>query len=234
MASDSPKHIKPDAAHYFNALHRWGYDELTKEVGWPTQIDGLVERLFGQDGASRVGRMLVLGAGTGLDIAALRKHGQPAHITAVDISPDMLAEVAERFSSEEVDTVVAPMEEFVADCRSSYDLVLSMGSLEYVRNLPDFLGQMHRILEAGGVFAGTYPPRVDGEPSENYHESVDINAAVLEYRWLPSEVENGLANGGLVIVDQVNDILAYEMEDEHYSERVTYNFVAARKPIAET
>ncbi len=96
--------------------------------------------------------ILVLGCGTGLEIERIHA---PAHITAVDLSPGMLAELAKKefTTGIRVERVCASLLELDLGVEA-FDVVLSCYTLHHFdpEQKAALYGRIHRCLRPGGVF----------------------------------------------------------------------------------
>jgi ubiquinone/menaquinone biosynthesis C-methylase UbiE len=150
----APHRIKDVNVRYHDAAAatydaKWGIDfgplgrdqvraKTTKALGrWP-------ERPFG--------RGLEIGAGTGYFSLNLLQLGALERATATDISPGMLATLAESASGLglEVATVEAEAERLPFE-DASFDLVFGHAVLHHIPGLERAFGEFHRVLRPGGM-----------------------------------------------------------------------------------
>jgi ubiquinone/menaquinone biosynthesis C-methylase UbiE len=144
------------AAHEYDA--KWGID--FGEVGQRQVRLKLVKALGGLNGRS-FGDALEIGSGTGYFSLNLVQLGVIERLTATDISPGMLkqlASTAEALGLEHVATVeteaeVLPFED------ESFDLVLGHAVLHHIPDLDKAFAEFRRVLRPGGMIAFA------GEPS---------------------------------------------------------------------
>ncbi len=129
-------------------------------------------------GASIAGqRVLCLASGGGRQGALYAAAG--AHVTVVDISPEMLAldraVAAER--SLEVRTIEASMDDLSALAAASFDLVIQPVSTCYVPNVVDVYRQVARVMVPGGLYISQHKQPVSlqasVEPSSRGYELVE-------------------------------------------------------------
>src|SRR6478735_11275353 len=126
--SATPEHIKDVNTRYHDAAAeeydaKWGID--FGEVGQRQVRLKLIKALGGQEGRS-FGDALEIGSGTGYFSLNLVQLGLIGELTATDISPGMLEQLAgtaESLGLENVTTVVTEAEELPFD-GGSFDLVL--------------------------------------------------------------------------------------------------------------
>lgn len=95
-------------------------------------------------------RVLELGAGTGS--TAIELASSVAHVTATDISPEMIRigrEKAQEQGVTDIDFVVS--ESSVPSLTGPYDAVLAHNLLHLVEDLPATLERVHALLKPGGL-----------------------------------------------------------------------------------
>jgi ubiquinone/menaquinone biosynthesis C-methylase UbiE len=156
----TPEHIKDvntryhdAAAHQYDA--KWGID--FGEIGQGQVRAKLVKALGGSSGES-VGEALEIGSGTGYFSLNLVQLGLIGKLTATDISPgmvDQLASTAAALGLDDVTTVVTEAETLPFD-DESFDLVLGHAVLHHIPDLDRAFAEFKRVLRPGGaiVFAG--------------------------------------------------------------------------------
>ena len=141
------------AAHEYDA--KWGID--FGAIGQDQVRGKLIKALGGEDGET-FGDALEIGSGTGYFSLNLVQLGVIGKLTATDISPGMLeqlASTAESLGLDEVTTVVTEAETLpFAD--ESFDLVLGHAVLHHIPDLDQAFSEFRRVLRPGGVivFAG--------------------------------------------------------------------------------
>ena len=156
----TPEHIKDvntryhdAAAHEYDA--KWGID--FGEIGQDQVRAKLVKALGGLDGRS-FDDALEIGSGTGYFSLNLVQQGIIGKLTATDISPGMLTQLASTAAAlglKNVTTVVTEAETLpFAD--ESFDLVLGHAVLHHIPDLDRAFAEFKRVLRPGGVivFAG--------------------------------------------------------------------------------
>jgi ubiquinone/menaquinone biosynthesis C-methylase UbiE len=156
----TPEHIKDvntryhdAAAHEYDA--KWGID--FGGIGQDQVRAKLVKAL----GGGEVGRFddaLEIGSGTGYFSLNLMQQGLVGRLTATDISPGMLAQLASTAAGlglDDVTTVVTEAETLPFD-DESFDLVLGHAVLHHIPDLDRAFAEFKRVLRPGGsiVFAG--------------------------------------------------------------------------------
>ena len=100
---------------------------------------------------------LEIGAGTGYFSLNLLQAGTIHHATCTDISPGMVAMLAENAKQLGLDVRTARADaESLPFAGASFDLVLGHAVLHHVPDLPRAFAELHRVLRPGGriVFAG--------------------------------------------------------------------------------
>ncbi len=156
----TPEHIKDvntryhdAAAHEYDA--KWGID--FGGIGQDQVRAKLVKALGGGE-VGRFADALEIGSGTGYFSLNLMQQGLIGRLTATDISPGMLAQLAstaEDLGLDDVTTVVTEAETLPFD-DESFDLVLGHAVLHHIPDLDRAFAEFKRVLRPGGsiVFAG--------------------------------------------------------------------------------
>jgi ubiquinone/menaquinone biosynthesis C-methylase UbiE len=158
----TPEHIKDvntryhdAAAHEYDA--KWGIDF---GATGQEQVRQKLVKALGGEGRESFGHGLEIGSGTGYFSLNLLQLGAIERLTATDISPGMLARLANTASGLglEVETVqteaeVLPFED------ESFDLVFGHAVLHHIPDLDRAFAEFRRVLRPGGAIAFA------GEPS---------------------------------------------------------------------
>ena len=156
----TPEHIKDvntryhdAAAHEYDA--KWGID--FGDIGQDQVRAKLVKALGGNDGQT-FGDALEIGSGTGYFSLNLVQLGLIGKLTATDISPGMLTQLAttaKALGLDDVGTVVTDAETLPFE-DESFDLVLGHAVLHHIPDLDRAFSEFKRVLRPGGliVFAG--------------------------------------------------------------------------------
>jgi ubiquinone/menaquinone biosynthesis C-methylase UbiE len=156
----TPEHIKDvntryhdAAAHEYDA--KWGID--FGGIG-QDQVRAKLVKALGGGHVDRFDDALEIGSGTGYFSLNLMQQGLIGRLTATDISPGMLAQLAstaEGLGLDEVTTVVTEAETLPFD-DESFDLVLGHAVLHHIPDLDRAFAEFKRVLRPGGtiVFAG--------------------------------------------------------------------------------
>jgi ubiquinone/menaquinone biosynthesis C-methylase UbiE len=134
---------------------KWGID--FGEIGQEQVGAKLVKALGGAEGES-FGEALEIGSGTGYFSLNLVQLGLIRKLTATDISPGMLTQLAATATTlglQNVTTVVTEAEALPFD-DESFDLVLGHAVLHHIPDLERAFAEFKRVLRPGGVivFAG--------------------------------------------------------------------------------
>jgi ubiquinone/menaquinone biosynthesis C-methylase UbiE len=156
----TPEHIKDVNTRYHDAAAseydaKWGID--FGDIG-QDQVRGKLVKALGGLGGQTFGDALEIGSGTGYFSLNLVQLGLIGKLTATDISPGMLAQLAataEALGLDGVTTVVTEAETLpFAD--ESFDLVLGHAVLHHIPDLDRAFAEFKRVLRPGGrvVFAG--------------------------------------------------------------------------------
>jgi ubiquinone/menaquinone biosynthesis C-methylase UbiE len=156
----TPEHIKDVNTRYHDAAAReydskWGID--FGEIGQDQVRAKLEKALGGLDGRT-FGDALEIGSGTGYFSLNLVQQGLIGRLTATDISPGMLTQLASTAATlrlENVTTVVTEAETLPFE-DASFDLVLGHAVLHHIPDLDRAFAEFRRVLRPGGyiVFAG--------------------------------------------------------------------------------
>ena len=156
----TPEHIKDVNTRYHDAAAReydakWGID--FGAIGQDQVRVKLEKALGGLDGRT-FDDALEIGSGTGYFSLNLVQQGLIGKLTATDISPGMLTQLASTATAlrlDDVTTVVTEAETLPFD-DASFDLVLGHAVLHHIPDLDRAFAEFRRVLRPGGhiVFAG--------------------------------------------------------------------------------
>jgi ubiquinone/menaquinone biosynthesis C-methylase UbiE len=156
----TPEHIKDVNARYHDAAShsydaKWGID--FGDIG-QDQVRGKLVKALGGSGDETFGDALEIGSGTGYFSLNLVQLGLIGKLTATDISPGMLAQLASTAAAlglDDVSTVVTEAETLPFEAES-FDLVLGHAVLHHIPDLDRAFAEFMRVLRPGGriVFAG--------------------------------------------------------------------------------
>ncbi|HEY0277251.1 MAG TPA: class I SAM-dependent methyltransferase [Solirubrobacterales bacterium] len=156
----TPEHIKDVNTRYHDAAAgeydaKWGID--FGGIGQDQVRAKLVKALGGGD-VGRFEDALEIGSGTGYFSLNLMQQGLIGRLTATDISPGMLSQLASTAASlglDDVTTLVTEAETLPFD-DESFDLVLGHAVLHHIPDLDRAFSEFKRVLRPGGriVFAG--------------------------------------------------------------------------------
>lgn len=124
---------------------------------WPHQrrsLEARYEEVAAEIVHRRGGQLVVdVGGGKSLRYAGLLRPGD-AHIVAVDISAEELAE-----NTEVAETRVADVSERLPFADGEVDVLTSSSVLEHLEDVPGFLDEAARVLKSGGVMVHIFPGR---------------------------------------------------------------------------
>jgi ubiquinone/menaquinone biosynthesis C-methylase UbiE len=156
----TPEHIKDVNTRYHDAAaaeydSKWGID--FGDIG-QDQVRGKLVKALGDAAAETFGDALEIGSGTGYFSLNLMQQGTIGALTATDISPGMLEQLAgtaESLGLRDVTTVVTEAETLPFD-DECFDLVLGHAVLHHIPDLDRAFAEFRRVLRPGGaiVFAG--------------------------------------------------------------------------------
>jgi ubiquinone/menaquinone biosynthesis C-methylase UbiE len=158
----TPEHIKDvntryhdAAAHEYDA--KWGIDF---GATGQEQVRRKLAKAFAGSGSLSFGDSLEIGSGTGYFSLNLLQLGVVEKLTATDISPGMLRQLADTAEDLglEVETVETEAEVLPFD-DESFDLVFGHAVLHHIPDLERALSEFKRVLRPGGAIAFA------GEPS---------------------------------------------------------------------
>ncbi len=136
---------------------KWGID--FGPVG-QAQVLGKLRKLLGPELDRGYGRSLEIGAGTGYFSLNLLQAGIVGEATCTDISPGMVATLADNARRLGLDVRAARAEaESLPFAGASFDLVLGHAVLHHLPDLGRAFAELHRVLKPGGTIA------LAGEPS---------------------------------------------------------------------
>ena len=156
----TPEHIKEvntryhdAAAHEYDA--KWGID--FGDIG-QDQVRGKLVKALGAAAGETFPDALEIGSGTGYFSLNLVQQGLIERLTATDISPGMLTQLASTATTlrlDKVTTVVTEAETLPFE-DASFDLVLGHAVLHHIPDLDRAFAEFRRVLRPGGyiVFAG--------------------------------------------------------------------------------
>jgi ubiquinone/menaquinone biosynthesis C-methylase UbiE len=156
----TPEHIKDVNTRYHDATAhaydaKWGID--FGDIG-QDQVRGKLVKALGGSGRQTFGEALEIGSGTGYFSLNLVQLGLIEKLTATDISPGMLTQLATTAAGlglDHVTTVVTEAETLPFE-DESFDLVLGHAVLHHIPDLDRAFAEFKRVLRPGGriVFAG--------------------------------------------------------------------------------
>jgi ubiquinone/menaquinone biosynthesis C-methylase UbiE len=156
----TPEHIKDVNTRYHDAAAseydaKWGID--FGDIG-QDQVRGKLVKALGGAAGETFGDALEIGSGTGYFSLNLVQLGLIERLTATDISPGMLEQLAATAATlglEHVTTIVTEAETLPFD-DESFDLVLGHAVLHHIPDLDRAFAEFKRVLRPGGriVFAG--------------------------------------------------------------------------------
>jgi SAM-dependent methyltransferase len=215
---------------------KWGID--FGEIG-QGQVMGKLRKLLGSELDRGYDRSLEIGAGTGYFSLNLLQAGVVSEATCTDISPGMvaiLADNAQRLGLE-VRTARADAESLPFS-DESFDLVLGHAVLHHLPNLRRAFAEFHRVLRPGGriVFAGEpsrLGDRIASVPKRGAHALAPAWRRVLRARPAGAAGDGSARNGAGGRDDhdleRFVDIHAFEPGDlSRYARRAGFTEVRVR------
>src|SRR5881227_2996938 len=167
------------AAHEYDA--KWG---ISFRGPGQEQVVGKLAKLLGSP-PGPFGRSLEIGAGTGYFSLNLLQAGVVREATCTDISPGMVATLADNAKRLGVEVRAARADaESLPFAGESFDLVLGHAVLHHLPDLDRAFAEFHRVLRPGGriAFAGE-PSRVGDQiaslPKRGGHAFAPVWRALL-------------------------------------------------------
>jgi phosphatidylethanolamine/phosphatidyl-N-methylethanolamine N-methyltransferase len=121
------------------------YDHIFANVFYPR-----IERVLGEIGIERGARVLEIGIGTGLSLAAYPRHCQ---LTGIDLAPEMLARArrrALRLGWSDIDLRVGDAQNLEFP-DGTFDYVTSFHVVSVVPDHEQMMREMHRVCRPGGT-----------------------------------------------------------------------------------
>jgi len=162
------------------------YDEVAEEACWMAN-DALAGELVAVHG---VDSALDLACGTGQTLQVLKRTFPAAELVGVDVSGGMLDIARGRVGDARL--VHSDIGSFVASTTDRFDLITSIGGLEFVADLPDVLCDLQSLVRPLGHLIFTYEPVIEGWEPQAAREESNFGSSGLTLttlRWEPTEVE---------------------------------------------
>jgi len=167
--------IKNPVEQYYDKLAGI-YDEATSKPGaWtpPAYVKEELER-----NRRTYGTVLIVGVGTGKDIAVLKSVGA-AHIEGIDVSKRMVEQATRKFP--ETHLHHGDFMKFNRFKLSSYDLIICSGTLEFISDFSGFFVMCSKLLSVSGDLILTYEPIVLGHKLQ-YEAQTELSPE-LSKKW---------------------------------------------------
>jgi predicted TPR repeat methyltransferase len=211
------------------------YDAATRRKGAWKAPSECAKLLRGRLKAKAV--VLDLGVGTGSDLAAITR--PQGRVVGLDISRRMLEYARRRLPHARL--IVADIEKRLPISRKpTFDLVMAIGILEFVRNLSTVFREAALRLRPGGLICFTYEEQISSHPlqyarrslrGEGVYQSVPRLLSFPVYRRTWPEVRRLIDMNGLVILGH-HRFRAYTLRNSvtHKEYPVVYRVVLVQKP----
>ena len=181
------------------------------------RVPGAVLRLLSPESAPRKLRVLDLGCGTGLSSEAfLRQHRH--HVTGVDVSPQMLKQAESRGFDELLLSGVDEAVALLQKTQRSFDAIVMLGVMEFVREPAALLRQIAPLLQPDGRLGLAVP---DKQP-----EATERHWEILTHELEP--MKEALSAAGLSL-EWSEAFLGYDLG----SSKVGYQGMVWKAPAAE-
>lgn len=162
--------LTKDAAFWTRQAPRYARSRIGDMIGYERTLDRSAELISGR------ARVLELGCGTGL--TALRLAPYVGSYLATDLAPGMIAQAQDRLQARPTPNLrfaVATAQDYATD-PAGFDAVLGFNYLHMLRDLPQTLSTIHKILTPGGLFISKTPLLGEMSPL--------IRAAIRPAQWL--------------------------------------------------
>lgn len=147
-----------DAKFWDRSARKYAREPIADPAGYEHSLQRTLQVLNRED------RVLELGCGTGS--TALRLAAHVRSYLGTDVSPAMIRIADEKRAVTNIPALT--FEVATAEAQSfeagAFDVVLSFNHLHLVRDLPDTLRRIHRMLKPGGMFVSKTPCLGDMNP----------------------------------------------------------------------
>jgi ubiquinone/menaquinone biosynthesis C-methylase UbiE len=176
------------------------YDWVTRWISRYQSPQIVAERLCPL--ANESSRVLDVGIGTGASIRELVRRRKFGRIVGVDKSKRMLARCRENFPK--VELIEGEISDLGPEFDQQFDLVVSCGAVEHIRDLSGFLRHCHRLLRGAGHLLFTYEAIVKGSLFQR-RASPHLGSfgAAAVFRHEAEEMEGQLQKHGFIILEQL-------------------------------
>jgi phosphatidylethanolamine/phosphatidyl-N-methylethanolamine N-methyltransferase len=149
----------------------------------------------------REGKVLEVGVGTGISLARYRRH---LDVTAIDLSPEMLARARDKVADQRLDHVSAVLEMDASDLAfedASFDTVVAMYVMTVVPEPEKVMAELERVCKPGGQVIIVNHFSAEGGVRGLVEKGLAPFAASLG--WRPEfPVERVLGRGALTLTEQ--------------------------------
>ncbi len=186
MGIDHPRIDLVDQVGSFFEEFADAYDDVAEEACWIAN-DALADDLVAVHGVESA---LDLACGTGQTLQVLRRAFPEAELVGVDISSGMLRIAGHRVGDARL--VHSDIGSFVDTASEHFDLITSIGGLEFVSDLPAVLDDLRSLVRPLGHLIFTYEPVIEGWEPQATREESNLGSSGLTLttlRWEPTEVD---------------------------------------------
>lgn len=189
--------VSIDADAVKRAYARWApvYDASFGRIAQAGRI-GAVDAIN-----KREGKVLEVGVGTGISLARYKRH---LDVTAIDLSPEMLAKAREKVEQQRLDNVSAVLEMDAGDLAfedESFDTVVAMYVMTVVPDPEKVMAELERVCKPGGQVIIVNHFSADGGPRALVEKLMSPFASWIG--WRPEfPVETVLGQESLTLAEQ--------------------------------
>jgi SAM-dependent methyltransferase len=171
----------------------WTERSVPDSPSWPFNRGRFMSRYNLACGMARNKRVLDVACGVGYGSYLLATDGCAASVLGLDISDAVVAHASTHYRTANLRFEVRDGEDILALGRGRFDLVVSMGTLEHIRNPDAFAAAVNHVLTDGGIWLVTMlnPSAHEGmDPYHSqewevgeFHEFLKRHFPVAEIRW---------------------------------------------------
>jgi SAM-dependent methyltransferase len=173
-------------------------------------LEGAAMRaLFGPIAGQRV---LDLGCGTGRHTLDLARAG--ARVTALDQSPEMIAQAQPKLTGYPVDWVLHALPDLLPFPKETFALVVSGLVVEHVPDLPGLLREVARVLVPGGrcLLSALHPDRTaEGQRARFIDPQTGVRRPIATFHRSFADYHAAISTAGLVQITAQTLVVSAEL-----------------------